>query len=57
MAMQTFNSKWNFDQDRIIITKAAVEAVVASGKNTTFTFEFYPRAAGNGNMVQYKLTM
>jgi len=55
--MQTFNSQWNFDQDRIIITKAVVEAVAASGKNTTFTFEFYLRAAGNGNMVQYKLTM
>ncbi|KAK0652386.1 glycoside hydrolase superfamily [Cercophora newfieldiana] len=52
----TFNSQWNFDHDRVIITKAAVEAVVASGKNTTFTFEFYPRAAGNGNVVQYTLT-
>jgi endoglucanase len=41
----------------VIITRAAVDAVIAAGKNTTFTFEFYPRAAGNGNAFNYTLTV
>lgn len=57
MSAQTFNSHWNFDQDKIIITRGALDAVVSSGKNTTFMFEFYPRAAGNGNTLNYTVTV
>ncbi|KAK3685227.1 glycoside hydrolase superfamily [Podospora appendiculata] len=53
----TLNSQWNSDQDRVIITRSAIDAVIASGKNTTFTFEFYPRAVGNGNYVDFTLTV
>ncbi|KAK3326006.1 glycoside hydrolase superfamily [Apodospora peruviana] len=53
----TLASQWNFDYDRVTITRAAVDAVIASGKNTAFTFEFYPRAAGNGNYINYTLTV
>ncbi|KAK3370599.1 glycoside hydrolase superfamily [Podospora didyma] len=53
----TFNSHWNFDHDHITITKNAIDAVIASGKNTTFTLEFYPRAEGNGNMIDYTFTI
>ncbi|KAK3942468.1 glycoside hydrolase [Diplogelasinospora grovesii] len=53
----TYGSQWSFDQDRVTITRAAVDAVIASGTNTTFTFEFYPRAAANGNYVNYTLTV
>lgn len=40
-----------------MITRAAVDAVIASGQNTTFRWEFYPRAEGNGNWVEYTLTV
>ncbi|KAK0635967.1 glycoside hydrolase superfamily [Bombardia bombarda] len=53
----TFNSHWNFDQDRVKIGRNAIQAVIASGKNTTFTFEFFPRAEGNGNQLDYVLTV
>ncbi|GAB1314615.1 hypothetical protein MFIFM68171_04825 [Madurella fahalii] len=53
----TYLSQWNFDHDRVMITRAAVDAVIASGQNTTFRWEFYPRAEGNGNWVEYTLTV
>jgi len=53
----TFNSHWNYDQDRVIITRGGLDAVASSGKNTTFMFEFYPRAVGNGNTLNYTLTV
>ncbi|KAK0727720.1 glycoside hydrolase superfamily [Lasiosphaeria miniovina] len=53
----TFNSQWNFDFDHFTITSQAVSAVIAAGKNATFTIEFYPRRAGNENSVEYTLTV
>ncbi|KAB5528027.1 glycoside hydrolase superfamily [Coniochaeta sp. 2T2.1] len=52
----TYGSQWNFDFDHLTITNSALQAVIKAGKTTTFTFEFYPRAAGNGNHLNYTLT-
>jgi endoglucanase len=54
---QTYSSQWNFDQNWISISASAVQAVIAAGKTTTFTFEFYPRSVGNGNYFNYTLTV
>ncbi|OIW25703.1 glycoside hydrolase [Coniochaeta ligniaria NRRL 30616] len=52
----TYGNQWSFDFDRLTITNSALQAVITSGKTTTFTFEFYPRAVGNGNYLNYTLT-
>lgn len=40
----------------MIITSAAVDAVVSAGQSTVFTFEFYPRVNGTVNTVNFTLT-
>ncbi|GKT39831.1 endoglucanase B [Colletotrichum spaethianum] len=50
----TFNGQWNYDGAKVILPAATVQAVIASGKTTTFTFEFYPRVPGNN--VMYTLS-
>ncbi|TIC93914.1 Endoglucanase B [Colletotrichum higginsianum] len=50
----TFSGQWNYDGAKVILTAATVQAVIASGKPTTFTFEFYPRVPGNN--VTYTLS-
>ena len=40
---------------QLILTAAVVDAVRETGKDTTFTIEFYPRVAGNA--VNYTLTV
>ncbi|KAK3366779.1 carbohydrate binding domain X2-domain-containing protein [Lasiosphaeria ovina] len=52
-----WTNQWNFDFDHFIINRAGTDAVIAAGKNTTFTIEFYPHVAGNGNSVDYVLTV
>ncbi|KAK4167926.1 glycoside hydrolase [Cladorrhinum sp. PSN259] len=56
-ARGTMGNHWNFDHDRVMITRGGIDAVIASGQNTTFTFEFFPRAEGNGNTVEFILTV
>ncbi|KAK0720181.1 glycoside hydrolase superfamily [Lasiosphaeris hirsuta] len=51
----TYNSHWNFDNNRVVLTRGIVDTVIASGKNTTFAFEFFPREIGNGNTAEYTL--
>ncbi|KAI0414759.1 putative cellulase [Xylaria grammica] len=46
-AYGTFDGQWNWDGSDLIIRAAAVEAVIAAGVATTFTFDFFPRGAGN----------
>ncbi|KAK3986739.1 glycoside hydrolase [Cladorrhinum sp. PSN332] len=53
----TMSSHWNFDHDKVMITRGGLDAVIASGQNATFTFEFFPRAEGNGNTVEFTLTV
>ncbi|TKW50987.1 Endoglucanase B [Colletotrichum tanaceti] len=50
----TYSAQWNYDGANVILTAATVQAVIASGKPTTFTFEFYPRVPGNS--VTYTLS-
>jgi len=52
---QTYNSQWKWDAKNLIITTSAVNAVVQAGKSATFTFEFWPRVAGNS--LNYTLTV
>lgn len=54
--LQTYGSQWSFDFDHLTITNSALQAVITAGKTTTFTFEFYPRAVGNGNYLNYTVT-
>ncbi|KAJ4403321.1 hypothetical protein N0V85_005120 [Neurospora sp. IMI 360204] len=51
----TYGGQWDFD--KLIIRRQTLDAVIASGGSATLTFEFYPRAAGNGNYLNYTLTM
>lgn len=55
-ARGTKGSQWSFDFDHLTITGSALQAVKANGKTATFMFEFYPRAAGNGNYLNYTVT-
>ncbi|KAI1815828.1 glycoside hydrolase family 5 protein [Poronia punctata] len=43
----TYSGQWNWDGDDLILTAATVDAVIAAGVATTFTFDFFPRVAGN----------
>ncbi|KAK3403352.1 glycoside hydrolase superfamily [Sordaria brevicollis] len=53
----TYGGQWDFDFDKLIIRRQTLDAVIASGQSATLTFEFYPRAAGNGNYLNYTLTV
>ncbi|TID17047.1 putative extracellular protein [Venturia nashicola] len=54
-ARAAYNGIWNFDDSHLILTSGAANAVVSAKKSATFTFEFYPRVAGNA--VNYTLTV
>ncbi|KAL4939828.1 hypothetical protein BDV06DRAFT_198017 [Aspergillus oleicola] len=56
-ARATYSSHFNWDADNVIITTAAIDAVVAVGESTVFTFEFYPRINGTENAVEFTLTV
>jgi endoglucanase len=43
----TYSGQWNWDGDNLILTAATVNAVIAAGVATTFTFDFFPRVPGN----------
>ncbi|KAL0936772.1 glycoside hydrolase family 5 protein [Colletotrichum truncatum] len=49
----TYDGQWRYDGAKVVITQAAVQAVISGGKPTVFTFEFYPRVPGNS--VTYTL--
>lgn len=51
----TYSGQWNWDGDNLILTAATVDAVVAAGVPTVFTFDFFPRVAGNS--VNYTLNV
>ncbi|KAH8834548.1 glycoside hydrolase superfamily [Flagelloscypha sp. PMI_526] len=51
----TYNGQYNWDSSNAIITSTSVNQVLALGKATVFTFEFFPRVAGNA--VNYTLTV
>ncbi|KAI1422319.1 putative cellulase [Xylaria sp. FL1777] len=46
-AYGTYSGQWNWDGNNLILTAATVDAVIAAGVATTFTFDFFPRIAGN----------
>ncbi|KAH9905585.1 glycoside hydrolase family 5 protein [Xylariomycetidae sp. FL2044] len=43
----TYSGQWNWDGSDVILTSATVDAVIAAGVSTVFTFDFFPRVAGN----------
>jgi endoglucanase len=51
----TYNGQWNWSGNTLILTAATVDAVIAAGVDTTFTFDFFPRVPGNS--VNYTLTV
>ncbi|KAI0520838.1 putative cellulase [Xylaria bambusicola] len=51
----TWNGQWNWDDSGVILTAATVNAVIAVGVPTTFTFDFFPRVPGNS--VNYTLNV
>ncbi|KAJ2986148.1 hypothetical protein NUW58_g5164 [Xylaria curta] len=54
-AYGTFSGQWNWDGGDIILTQMTVDAVIAAGVATTFTFDFFPRVPGNS--LNYTLTV
>lgn len=52
---QTYSSHWDRDGAHVVLKEAAISQVISSQVPTTFTFEFYPRVAGNA--VNYTLTV
>lgn len=54
-ARGTYGGQWNYDDAHAILTAATAQQVLSGGQPTTFTFEFYPRVAGNS--VSYTLTV
>ncbi|KAI9370513.1 glycoside hydrolase superfamily [Aspergillus egyptiacus] len=56
-ARATYNNHWNWNEENVIITAAAIDAVIAAGETTVFTFEFYPRVEGEVNTVEFTLTV
>ncbi|KAL4978953.1 glycoside hydrolase superfamily [Aspergillus desertorum] len=56
-ARATYSNHWNWDNDNVIITAAAIDAVVAAGETSVFTFEFYPRVDGDENTVEFMVTI
>ncbi|KAF2709458.1 glycoside hydrolase family 5 protein, partial [Pleomassaria siparia CBS 279.74] len=51
----TYGGQWDWDATHVILRTAVIDAVRAAGKTTTFTFEFWPREAGN--VANYTLTV
>lgn len=45
--MQTEGSQFNWDTTDVIILAAALQVVVDEQAPSVFTFEFFPRQAGN----------
>lgn len=43
----TYGNQWDWDAGHVVIKAAALDAVRAAAKDTTFTLEFYPREPGN----------
>ncbi|KAL4787044.1 glycoside hydrolase superfamily [Aspergillus varians] len=56
-ARATYNSHWTWDDDNVILTSAAIDAVVAAGETAVFTFEFFPRVNGTLNTANFTLTV
>ncbi|KAJ0418258.1 glycoside hydrolase superfamily [Aspergillus carlsbadensis] len=56
-ARATYSNHYNWGDDNVILTAAALDAVVAAGQTTVFTFEFYPRVAGGVNTANFTLTV
>ncbi|BCS25048.1 putative extracellular endoglucanase [Aspergillus puulaauensis] len=56
-ARTTYSSQWNWDDENVILTSAAIDAVVAAGETSIFTFEFYPRVNGTLNTANFTLTV
>ncbi|KAI1344347.1 endoglucanase B [Xylariaceae sp. FL0016] len=54
-AYGTYSGQWNWDGGDLILTATTVNAVIAAGVPTTFTFDFFPRLAGNS--VNYTLNV
>ncbi|KAI0453620.1 putative cellulase [Xylaria acuta] len=54
-AYGTYSGQWNWDGGDLILTAATVDAVIAAGVATTFTFDFFPRVPGNS--LNYTLTV
>ncbi|CAJ2509693.1 Uu.00g147190.m01.CDS01 [Anthostomella pinea] len=46
-AYGTYSGQWNWDSGDLILTSTTVAAVIAARVPTTFTFDFFPRVAGN----------
>ncbi|GJC77601.1 endoglucanase B [Colletotrichum liriopes] len=46
--------QWNYDGAKVVLTATTVQAVIASGKATTFTFELYPRSSWEQRYVHSK---
>ncbi|KAI0803530.1 putative cellulase [Xylaria sp. FL0064] len=51
----TWSGQWNWDGGNVILTAATVDAVIAAGVAMTFTFDFFPRVAGNS--LNYTLSV
>ncbi|KAL2846655.1 glycoside hydrolase superfamily [Aspergillus pseudoustus] len=56
-ARATYSNHYNWGEDNVILTSTAIDAVVAAGQTTVFTFEFYPRVAGGVNTANFTLTV
>ncbi|KAL3490957.1 glycoside hydrolase superfamily [Aspergillus germanicus] len=56
-ARATYSNHYNWGDDNVILTAAAIDAVIAAGQTTVFTFEFYPRVAGGVNTANFTLTV
>ncbi|KAI0836256.1 glycoside hydrolase family 5 protein [Hypoxylon sp. FL0890] len=54
-ARGTYSSNWDRDGAHVILKESAIAQVISSKMPTIFTFEFYPRVAGNA--VNYTLTI
>ncbi|KAL2865042.1 putative extracellular endoglucanase [Aspergillus lucknowensis] len=56
-ARATYSSHWSWDDENVIITAAAIDAVVAAGESSLFMFEFYPRVNGTANTANFTLNV
>ena len=51
----TYSNHWDWEATHVILKAGVVDAVKAVGKSVVFTFEFWPREAGN--VANYTLTV
>jgi endoglucanase len=51
----TYGNQWDWTGEGVVIKAAALDAVRAAGKDTTFLVEFFPREPGNS--VTYTVTV